>query len=141
MQLLPAARPASKPDEFAPDGSEIRFLVCSDVASTVHVTLATNQVSRPVAHRTVTEHWLFVQGRGKLWRRDAIGEERIDEVGPGAALVIEPGTSFQFRNIGDGPMRVVITTIPPWPAGDEAEPVPGRWPMTVSDWHPAQVRD
>ena len=43
------------------------------------------------------------------------------------SLTIEVGTHFQFRNTGDEPLCIVITTMPPWPGEHEAAPVAGRW--------------
>ena len=49
------------------------------------------------------------------------------DVEGGVSLNIEVGTPFQFRNTGDEPLCIVITTMPPWPGEDEAREVKGRW--------------
>ena len=116
-------------DLLAPDGSEIRLLVSLPTASMVHCTLQPGQVTRAVRHRTVDELWLCLSGLGQLWRRRAEAEE-IVEVQADVALSIPVGTAFQFRAIGDEPLRLIIATTPPWPGEREAEPVPGAWPST-----------
>jgi mannose-6-phosphate isomerase-like protein (cupin superfamily) len=79
-----------------------------------------------VAHRTVEEVWYVVSGRGQVWRkRDA--QVSVVDINPGVSLSIEIGTHFQFRNTGDEPLCIVITTMPPWPGEYEAVPVEGKW--------------
>jgi mannose-6-phosphate isomerase-like protein (cupin superfamily) len=124
MQLrrLPA-----EPDTIAPDGSAVRVLLALRGGSLAHFELAPGQTSTAVCHRTVEELWYFVGGRGEMWRRDADGHEAVDAVEAGVSLDIPLGTSFQFRALGDEPLRAVGVTMPPWPGDDEAERVPGRW--------------
>jgi mannose-6-phosphate isomerase-like protein (cupin superfamily) len=124
MQLrrLPA-----EPDAIAPDGSAVRVLVALGGGSLAHFELSPGQTSVAVRHRTVEELWYFVGGRGEMWRRAADGSETVDAVEAGVSLDIPLGTSFQFRALGDEPLRAVGVTMPPWPGDDEAEPVPGRW--------------
>jgi len=117
-----------KLDAIAPDGSEIRFLATASRGSMVHCTLSPGGVSIAVAHRTVEEIWFFLEGQGEVWRR-LDGKEEVARVSPGASLNIPLGTHFQFRNKGAGPLRFVITTMPPWPGEDEAYRVSGRWPV------------
>jgi mannose-6-phosphate isomerase-like protein (cupin superfamily) len=124
MQLrrLPA-----EPDAIAPDGSAVRLLAALGGGSMAHFELAAGQTSAPVRHRTVEELWYFVGGRGEMWRRAPDGTETVDAVEAGVSLDIPLGTSFQFRALGDRPLRAVGVTMPPWPGDDEAERVPGRW--------------
>lgn len=126
MTAWQTARVGDPYDLLAPDGSEIRLLVAVDRGSMVHCTLQPGQVTQAVRHQTVEEVWFCVAGAGQVWRRDAAREE-IVEVEPGKAVSIPLGTAFQFRSRGDRPLEVVITTMPPWPGSDEAEPVPGVW--------------
>ena len=124
MQLrrLPA-----EPDAVAPDGSAVRVLLALAGGSMAHFELAAGETSLAVRHRTVEELWYFVGGRGEMWRCDAGGREAIDAVEPGVSLDIPLGTSFQFRALGDEPLRAVGVTMPPWPGEDEAELVDGPW--------------
>ncbi len=77
------------------------------------------------------EIWYFVGGRGEMWRRQGDREE-IVPVGPGICLTIPLGTAFQFRSFGPSPLAIVVVTMPPWPGGDEAYAIPGRWEATVA---------
>jgi len=124
MQLrrLPA-----EPDAIAPDGSAVRVLVALGGGSLAHFELSPGQTSVAVRHRTVEELWYFVGGRGEMWRRAADGSETVDAVEAGVSLDIPLGMSFQFRALGDEPLRAVGVTMPPWPGEDEAELVDGPW--------------
>ena len=106
-------------DAVAPDGSEIRTLVALDGGSLCHCTLPAGATSRAVRHRTVEEMWYCLDGRGELWRRHGHREDVVELV-PGVAVTIPLGTDFQFRTLGDAPLRVLITTMPPWPGAAEA---------------------
>ena len=127
MSQLDYERPAGEYDVLAPDGSEIRLLSSTRRGSMVHCTLNPGQVSRPVAHRTVEELWYILEGTGRVWRR--LGEEeRIVDVSAGGSLSIPAGAHFQFRAVGDRPLRIAIVTMPPWPGAEEAHGVAGPWP-------------
>ena len=111
---------------LAPDGSEIRELVAVNGGSMVHCTLPSGAASMAVAHKTVEEMWYFIEGRGQVWRKSDSAESVVD-VEPGMSLSIGVGTRFQFRNTGDGDLRFVIVTMPPWPGEQEAERVDDYW--------------
>ena len=117
-------------DEFvsAPDGSEIRLLHELRGGGLSECTLPPGGVSAAVTHRTIEEIWLFTEGRGQVWRRQG-DLECVTDVSPGVSLTIPLSTHFQFRNTGDGPLRFVISTMPPWPGEDEAPRVPDYWPV------------
>lgn len=123
---FPMARVPEGIDAFAPDGSEIRFLVQTDRASAVHCRLPSGGVSKAVHHRTVEEIWFFLAGRGEVWRKQD-GQEKTVEVEPGMCLSIPVGTAFQFRTIGETALEFFIVTVPPWPGPDEAMPVEDHW--------------
>ena len=129
-RIPPTGRRAESPDAFAPDGSEIRLLLGAPEAATraslVEVTLDAGQVSRPVWHRSVEELWYVLNGTGRVWRcppdRDPAVVEPL-EVGPGDALTIPTGWSFQFA-AGESALTFLCFTSPPWPGEDEAQPAP-----------------
>ena len=75
-------------------------------------------VSRPVRHRTVEEVWYFLTGTGEVW---IFGKTR--RVTEGSTVVIPTGVPFQFRTLGDEPLRFLCFTSPPWPGDGEAVPV------------------
>jgi len=114
-------------DLHAPDGSEIRLLVETERGSSAHCELPAGGVSKAVRHRRVEEIWYFLDGAGEVWRKAGDVEE-IVEARPGLALTVPTGAHFQFRNTGEGPLRFVLTTMPPWPGEDEAVAVEGPWP-------------
>jgi len=122
---LPAAL-----DAVAPDGSDVRLLLTLKGGGLAHFELAPGQTSTAVAHRTVEEIWIFLSGRGEMWRKQN-GREEIVPVDPGVCLTIPLGTHFQFRSFGYGPLAAIGATMPPWPGEGEAVLVEGKWTPTV----------
>ena len=129
MQLK---RLPSQPDAIAPDGSAVRVLLSLAGGSMAVFELAAGETSAAVRHRTVEELWYFLGGRGEMWRRDADGSQAVDAVEAGVSLDIPLGTTFQFRAVGDEPLRAVGVTMPPWPGEGEAVVVAGRWEPTAA---------
>ena len=80
--------------------------------------LGARGVSRPVQHRTVEEVWYFLGGSGEVW---ISGE--TTRVATGSTVVIPTSSPFQFRTLGDEPLRFLCFTSPPWPGDGEAIPV------------------
>jgi mannose-6-phosphate isomerase-like protein (cupin superfamily) len=114
----------------APDGSDVRVLLSLELGGMAHFELPPGQTSTAVSHRTVEEIWLFLSGRGEMWRRQGQREE-IVVVEAGVCLTIPLGTHFQFRSLGPQPLAAVGVTMPPWPGEGEATPVQGPWQPTV----------
>lgn len=130
MTVFESSRVTGDYDLLAPDGSEIRLLHSASSASAVHCSLPAARVSIPVRHRTVSEIWYFLAGRGQVWRAQA-NQEDLLEVQAGISLTIPLGTSFQFRNTGDSALEFIIVTMPPWPGADEAILLDvGKWPTS-----------
>lgn len=115
-----------KPDVTAPDGSDVRILLSLKGGSMAHFELAPGKVSRAVAHKTVEEIWYFLDGQGEMWRKLDDNEE-ITHVEAGVCITIPVGTKFQFRSFGNGSLKAVAITMPPWPGEDEAIFVKGKW--------------
>ena len=113
-------------DVLAPDGSEVRLLASASRGSMAQFRLPPGAVSIAMAHRTVEEVWLVLQGRGRMWRKLGAEEATVDLL-PGVSITIPVGASFQFRNDGDQPLDCVGVTMPPWPGMDEADAVDGVW--------------
>lgn len=120
---------AEKVDAIAPDGSEIRLLGGRPGGTFAHCTLPVGATSLAVRHRTVEEVWYVLSGKGEVWR-SLDGREEVTPVSAGTALTIPLGTHFQFRTIGDEPLRFVLATMPPWPGEDEAVRVADHWPVS-----------
>lgn len=120
-----------KPDHLAPDGSEVRLLVKGRRGDMAHFRLRPGHVSIAVAHKSVEEIWFFLSGEGEFWRKLNDFEEVVS-IRRNMSISIPPKAHFQFRSLGHEPLQAVAVTMPPWPGADEAEPVPGKWPATVS---------
>jgi mannose-6-phosphate isomerase-like protein (cupin superfamily) len=118
------------PDAVAPDGSSVRVLLSFPRGSMAEFELAPGETSTAVVHRTVDEIWLFLAGRGELWRRLGDDEEVV-QAEPGVSITIPVGTRFQFRSFGPAPLRAVAVTLPAWPGEGEAIAVEGKWGPTV----------
>lgn len=116
----------SKPDDIAPDGSEVRLLAQLASCGMAEFRLPAGKVSRAVEHRTVEEIWYVVSGSGEMWR-SAQGTEEIVRLNPGLSLTIPVGTQFQFLADDESPLTVVGVTIPRWPGPEEAQPREGHW--------------
>lgn len=114
------------PEATAPDGSRLRVLLELEGGGMIHLELGVGEVSKAVVHRSVEELWYILSGRGEMWRRRGEREELVP-LGEGDSLSLPVGTAFQFRAIGDAPLRAVAVTMPPWPGEEEAVPVEGRW--------------
>ena len=115
-----------EPTAVAPDGCDVRVLLGLAGGGMAHFELAAGGTSRAVTHRTVEEIWLFLSGRGEMWRKQA-GREEVVPVEAGVSITIPLGTHFQLRALGAEPLRAVGVTMPPWPGEHEAMPVPGHW--------------
>ncbi len=127
--MAPPFESRNLPEAFdlrAPDGSEIRLLPVLAGGSMVHCRLPPGGVTKPVAHRSVEELWYVLAGRGELWRAQEDREEVVPLL-PHSAHTIPLGARFQFRNVGDGPLDILIVTMPPWPGEEEAVAVEGPW--------------
>ena len=117
---------SKKYDYVAPDKSEIRLPLAMKGGGLCHCTLPANGVSLAVKHKTVEEIWYFLSGEGEVWQKYANGGEPV-KVGPGTCVTIPVGSPFQFRNTGDEPLCLIISTMLPWPGPDEAERVDDHW--------------
>ena len=130
MKAFDTKRLGVAPDEAAPDGSDVRILLALNGGSMAHFELGPGRTSIAVAHRTVEEVWLVLNGRGEMWRKQGDREEVVP-LEPGVCLTLPLGTHFQFRSFGYEPLAAVGVTIPPWPGDDEAFTVPGIWEPSV----------
>lgn len=130
MNEFRTVRVAESRTERAPDGSNVHLLLRLSGGGMALFELPAGEISTAVVHRTVDEIWLFLDGRGEMWRRQDAHEE-VTPVEPGVCVTIPVGTRFQFRALGSEPLRAVGVTMPPWPGGDEAVRVAGKWTPTA----------
>ncbi|MDH3678664.1 MAG: cupin domain-containing protein [Acidimicrobiia bacterium] len=129
-----ASLPA-EPTAVAPDGSAVRRLLATSAASMAQFEFQPGVITPCVRHRTVEELWYVLSGDGRMWRAGG-GREETVVLEAGVAVTIGVGTRFQIRTTGDDPLRVVGTTIPPWPPDGDAEIVDGRWTPTPGETQP-----
>jgi mannose-6-phosphate isomerase-like protein (cupin superfamily) len=118
-----------RPDDLAPDGSDVRVLARVGRGSAAHFSLDPGCVSVAVMHRTIDEIWYFLGGEDEFWRQNEEGEEASVQVQPGVCITIPARTKFQFRSTGHEPLTAFGITMPPWPGSGpgEVEFVPGVW--------------
>jgi mannose-6-phosphate isomerase-like protein (cupin superfamily) len=121
---------ADAPTVMAPDGSTVRVLLAGAGGSMARFELQPGQTSTATRHRTVEELWYVLDGRGEMWRRSGLAESVV-ALEAGLCLLIKPGTTFQFRALGEAGLIVLGVTMPPWPGAYEAELVDG-----CQDWAP-----
>ncbi len=126
MKRYDTARIDQASEERAPDGSRVRALLSLDSGSMAQFELDPGQVSRAVRHRSVAEIWLVLSGRGLMWRQQN-EQQSIVQLETGTCVSVPLGTTFQFRCEGAEPLRIAVVTMPPWPGGEEAEFVSGKW--------------
>ena len=129
MRFATTRRPSER-TVVAPDGSDVRVLLGLTGGGMAEFELAPGRVSAAITHRTVDEIWYVLSGRGEMWRRQDARDE-IVALEPGVCLTIPQGTHFQFRALGDTPLRVLGVTMPPWPGANEAIAVTGLWTPTA----------
>lgn len=120
----------SAPDARSPAGAEIRYLVEGATGNMIHSTVPPGQVNRATVHATVSEFWHVLSGQGRIWRRDAAGEETV-VLSPGVTIDIPVGTAFQYRCDGADPLQFLCISMPPWPGDDEATFLDGPWTPTA----------
>ncbi len=118
------------PEVRAPDGSAVRVLVHTQGGSMARFSLPPGAVSHAVCHRTVSEVWYVLTGRGRMWLRSG-EQEQVVELVPGFSLAIPVGTAFQFRSSSAETLQAIGVTMPPWPGKAEAFAVRGPWAPTA----------
>jgi mannose-6-phosphate isomerase-like protein (cupin superfamily) len=122
----------STPEGRSPAGAEIRYLMEGETGVMIHSTVPSDQVNRATVHATVSEFWHVLSGEGRIWRRDATGEETT-VLASRVSIDIPVGTAFQYRCDGDEPLRFICVTMPPWPGAHEATVIEGPWTPTAPE--------
>ena len=69
----------------------------------------------------------MLEGSGDVWRGHGGEAHRQDAIRAGDSIRIPVGTAFQFRAGTDGDLKLLLTTMPPWPGSGEAVHVPGAF--------------
>jgi len=113
-------------DAQSPAGASINFIMDGPTGNMIHASVPAGQINRATVHSTVSEFWYILEGTGEIWRRNST-EERTVRLEKGTSIDIPVGTSFQYRNIGETPLKFICTSMPPWPGDSEATYVEGIW--------------
>ena len=116
----------STPHGHSPAAAEVRILIEGETGSMIHSTVPPGQVNRATVHATVSEFWHVLAGEGRIWRRDATGEETT-ALGRGVSIDIPVGTAFQYRCAGVDPLQFLCISMPRWPGEQEATLIEGPW--------------
>lgn len=119
-----------QPDAKSPAGADIRFIMDGKTGNMIHSTVPPGQTNRATVHKTVSEFWHVLDGKGEIWRQDG-AEERITALVPGTSIDIPVGTAFQYRNTGTDPLKFICISMPPWPGDDEASYLEGAWAPSI----------
>jgi mannose-6-phosphate isomerase-like protein (cupin superfamily) len=114
----------------SPAGADIRFIMDGANGNMIHSTVPPGQTNRATIHATVSEFWYILDGKGEIWRKDG-AEERVTKLVCGVSIDIPVGTAFQYRSLGDEPLRFICISMPPWPGDHEATHLDGPWEPTV----------
>ena len=117
-------------DAKSPAGADIRFIMDGNTGNMIHSTVPPGQINRATIHKTVAEFWYVLEGDGEIWRRDN-EKERVTRLVPGVSIDIPVGTAFQYRNVGETPLKFICISMPPWPGDHEASHLEGAWRPTV----------
>lgn len=117
-------------DAQSPAGADIRYIMDGTTGNMIHSTVAPGQINRATVHKTVSEFWYVLEGAGETWRRHGT-QEKTTKLLPGVSIDIPVGTVFQYRNVGQEPLKFICISMPPWPGDQEAAHVDGIWSATV----------
>lgn len=110
----------------SPAGAEVRLLLNNHLGGVAHCTLRQGTISKVVRHKTVSEIWHILSGKGAIWRKNG-NQEIITELRAGMTIDIQLGTDFQYRS-NEEDLLFICVTMPPWPGQDEVEYVGnGAW--------------
>lgn len=113
----------------SPAGAEIRVLIDNSYGGIAHCTLKDKKISKAVQHKTVSEFWHVLSGKGSIWRKNDAGES-ITPLEAGITIDIPLGTAFQYRSL-ENDLVFICVTMPPWPGHDEVSYVAkGAWEPT-----------
>lgn len=112
----------------SPAGAEVRVLMNNEHGGMAHCTLKNKKISKAVQHKTVSEFWHVLSGKGAIWRKKD-DEASVTVLEPGITIDISVGTHFQYRS-DDGDLVFICVTMPPWLGHDEVNYVSTYWEPT-----------
>ncbi len=121
---------SAQPDAKSPAGADIRYLMDGPTGNMIHSTVPPGQINRATIHATVSEFWHVLEGEGEIWRKSG-DKELVTALLPGTSIDIPVGTAFQYRALGQIPLKFICISMPPWPGDAEATHLAGRWQPTI----------
>lgn len=100
------------------DGSEIRELLayrnsCIQQQSLAEARVPVGSATTAHYHRKTEEIYYILEGHGRM----QIGDQ-AQEVRPGDAIAIPPGSTHQIANVGQVPLRLLCCCTPPYEHDD-----------------------
>ncbi len=114
----------------SPAGAEVRLLMNNHLGGIAHCTLRAGKITRAVQHKTVSEFWHVLSGKGAIWRK-MNGHEEITSLETGVTIDIPVGAQFQYRSETTTDLVFLCVTMPPWSGADEAKIIDqGAWTPT-----------
>ena len=79
--------------------------------------------------RGVTERYLILEGQGRV----EVGELPTEDVGPGAVVLIPPGTRQRITNTGDADLIFLAVCTPRFTRTVDQDLEPDSWPEQDHD--------
>jgi mannose-6-phosphate isomerase-like protein (cupin superfamily) len=117
----------------SPAGAEVRLLMNNTYGGMAHCTLKAGKISKAVRHKTVSEFWHVLSGKGAIWRKNKENES-ITPLEKGITIDIPLGVDFQYRSDKETDLVFICVTMPPWSGADEASYVEqGAWEPQLKD--------
>ena len=80
----------------------------------VIATCLPNSIANAVFRRTISEEFFIISGEGEFWKKDAKTEVGPLKVRSGDFVSNPKNMHIQFRNTGDKPLKMLVTTDPPF---------------------------
>ena len=141
---MPAIRSASvsaEPDRYSPGGAaEIRTLLAFPAGELTHARIAPGRASSPSRVYPSVEWFYVLSGHGEVWDGSAIGAGLV-ELTTGRLVRIPPGTPYQYRADGEGPLDLLVAVMPQWrPEYHGVLDVGGPWPPAHDEPGPIDPR-
>lgn len=108
-------------------GVQVRLLAEHDAGGLRHGTVSAGETSEAARHRQVEELGYVLDGYGELCRRQDGLAADTTLLQPGVAVDLATGITFQLRNTGAEPLRLLLLSLPSWPGPEETVAAEGCW--------------
>lgn len=114
------------------DGSEIRPMPSIQGVESVHCRLPKGGAIQASEHRTVSQIWYVISGKGELWLKSHAKKETVLPLQPGVAVTVPLGYGFQFHNTGEQDLDIFIVNTTKWSGAGELIPIKNHWPLAAA---------